>query len=754
MSSTRRTAMARKHEGASAIAAAAARHDGPGTAVDSVVAVEASTNALVPTTAAAPVANALTDLREPTLYLNRELSQLALVARVFEEAQDEQNPLLERVKFLSICGMLLDEFYETRVAMLRDQILTGQIVEAGRDAMTPKEQLDRIHAIVQDLAAAFQRALAERLIPQLAAEGIRVLDYAALAPAAQATLRSFFEREIFPLLTPLAVDAGRPFPHISGRSLNMLVVIRDELGERFARVKVPPSVPRLISIPPHEAGEPDGAGRGSFTWVEQVIAANASALFSGKEIVGTYLFRVIRNATLAIREAEAEDLLETIEESLEHRFFGYVVQLEVEASMPPDVRAWLVGKLGTELQAVQVSTGPLGLGALGELGKIDRLDLKDPPFVPSLPNEWPRDGSNVLDIIRRRDVLLHHPFNSFAPVVDFVRAGLDPNVLAIKQTLYRVGANSPIVDALLETRDDDTQVAVMVELKARGDEESNIGWARALEEAGVHVAYGLLGLKTHCKLALIVRREVDGLRRYVHLGTGNYNAQTARSYTDLGLFTADPDICADVSDLFNYLTGYSAQREFRKLIVAPANMRRQLLELIAREATFGERGRLILKMNALIDAEMIEALYRASRAGVQIDLIIRGACCLRPGVPGVSETIRVVSIIGRLLEHSRIYYFGNGRDGADDTRDQIYLGSADMMPRNLNRRVEVLFPVENAAIKAQIRDEIIPLYLEDTVKARELGADGVYRRRRPAAGVAALSAQATLLAEATAVARP
>jgi len=720
-----------------------------------VAALEASTNALVPTTAAAPVAPALTDLREPSLYLNRELSSLALVARVFEEAQDEQNPLLERVKFLAICGMLLDEFYETRVAMLRDLLLTGQIVEAGRDAMMPKEQLDRIHAIVHDLAVAFQRALAARLIPQLATEGIQVLDYVALSPAAQGLLRSYFEREIFPLLTPLAVDAGRPFPHISGRSLNMLVVIRDELGERFARVKVPPSVPRLIPIPPDQsAGEATSAGQGSFTWAEQVIAANASALFPGKAIVGTYLFRVIRNATLAIREAEAEDLLETIEESLERRFFGYVVQLEVEESMPPDVRAWLVGKLATELQLVQVSTGPLGLGALGELGKIDRLDLKDPPFVPSLPNEWPRDGSNVLDIIRRRDVLLHHPFNSFAPVVDFVRAGLDPNVLAIKQTLYRVGANSPIVDALLETRDDDTQVAVMVELKARGDEESNIGWARALEEAGVHVAYGLLGLKTHCKVALIVRREADGLRRYVHLGTGNYNAQTARSYTDLGLFTADPAICADVSDLFNYLTGYSAQREFRKLIVAPANMRRQLLELIAREATFGERGRLILKMNALIDAEMIEALYRASRAGVQIDLIVRGACCLRPGVPGVSETIRVISIIGRFLEHSRVYYFGNGRTGTGDTQDQIYLGSADMMPRNLNRRVEVLFPVESEAIKAQIRDEIIPLYLDDTIKARELGADGIYHRRRPRPGAKAISAQATLLAAATALARP
>lgn len=710
---------------------------------------------LVLTTAAAPVALSLTDLREPSLYLNRELSQLAFVARVFEEAEDERNPLLERVKFLAICGMLLDEFYETRVAALRDQLLTGQIVEAGRDALTPKEQLDRIHTIVQDLTVAFRQALDRHLLPQLAAAGIHVLDHERLPARAREELRTFFDREIFPLLTPLAVDAGRPFPHISGRSLNLLVVIRDELGERFARVKVPPSVSRLIPIPPDEAGpEVPRSGRATFTWVEQVIAANASALFPGKEIVGTYFFRVIRNATLAIREAEAEDLLETIEESLERRFFGYVVQLEVAAPMPPEIRAWLVGKLVTEIQDVQVSDGPLGLDTLGELGRIDRPDLKDPPFVPSLPHEWPRDGSNVLDIIRRRDVLLHHPYNSFAPVVDFVRAGLDPNVLAIKQTLYRVGANSPIVDALLETRDDDTQVAVMVELKARGDEESNIGWARALEQSGVHVAYGLLGLKTHCKVALIVRREADGLRRYVHLGTGNYNAQTARSYTDLSIFTADPAICADVSDLFNYLTGYSAQRDFRKLIVAPANMRRQVLDLIAREASHGERGRLIFKMNALIDAEMIEALYRAARAGVQIDLIIRGACCLRPGVPGVSETIRVISIMGRFLEHSRIYYFGNGWRGAPDTTDQIYLGSADLMPRNLNRRVEVLFPVESEAIKAQLRDELLPLYLHDNVKARALGADGVYHRRQPQPGEVAVDAQATLLADATALARP
>jgi len=374
--------------------------------------------------------------------------------------------------------------------------------------------------------------------------------------------------------------------------------------------------------------------------------------------------------------------------------------------------------------------------------------------VASLPAEWPRDGSNVLDIIGRRDVLLHHPFHSFAPVVDFVRAGLDPNVRAIKQTLYRVGSNSPIVDALLESRDDDTQVAVMVEVKARGDEESNIGWARTLEQSGVHVSYGMVGLKTHCKMTLIVRREVDGLRRYAHLGTGNYNAQTARLYTDLGIFTSDPDICADVSDLFNYLTGYSAQREFRKLIVAPMNLRRQVVELIEREAAHGPQGRLIFKMNALIDAEMIEALYRASRAGVEVDLLIRGACCLRPGLPGVSETIRVKSIIGRFLEHSRIYYFGNGRQATAENVDQLYLGSADLMPRNLNRRVEVLFPIESQAIKAQLRDELLPLLLNDNVKTRELGPDGRYHRRLPDHDEPRIDAQATLLAGATALARP
>jgi polyphosphate kinase len=715
-----------------------------------------------------------TELRDPALYINRELSWLEFNARVLEEAFDERNPLLERVKFLAICGSNLDEFYETRVAALLNQLATGQSFEAGRDALSPKEQLDLIHRTVQGHTALKRRLLREALIPQLARHGIHLLDYATLPGATKEELRAYFEREVFPVLTPLGVDAGRPFPHISSLSLNLLVVVRDESGDRFARIKVPPVLPRFVPVrPPVARQEPqpepepaltDTPSRSvppvppaptvAFTYLEQVIAANLDMLFPGKNVVRAYYFRVTRNADLAIREAEAEDLLETIEESLERRLFGFVVRLEVDSDTPRATRAWLAEQLDFDPERVHINEGPLSLRDLMALTRIDRPDLKDPPFAPRMPSDWPRDGSNVLEIINRRDILLHHPYDSFAPVVDFVRSATEPAVLAIKQTLYRVGVNSPIVDGLLEARDDDTQVAVMVELKARGDEESNIGWARALEQAGVHVVYGLLGLKTHCKLALLVRKEADGLRRYAHLGTGNYNAQTARIYTDFGLFTADPDICADVSDLFNYLTGYSAQRQFRKLIVAPSNLRDQLVELIEREAAHGEHGHLIFKMNALVDSEMVETLYRAARAGVTVDLIVRGACCLRPGVPGVSDRIRVVSIIGRFLEHSRVFYFANGEKGREEGRDAIYLGSADLMPRNLNRRVEVLFPLEAPALKAQVRDYILPLLLNDNVKARMLQPDGTYQRRHPEPDEREIDAQATLLAEATAIARP
>jgi polyphosphate kinase len=707
------------------------------------------------------------NLRDPALYINRELSYLEYIYRVLEEATDERNPLLERAKFLAIFSEMIDEFYMNRVAGLRDQLLTGTIWEAGRDGLTPREQLDLIYPIAQRYSTLQRQHLQDVLRPQLAEQGVSLLEYDELPDPAKAELQAYFDREIFPILTPLAVDAGRPFPHISGLSLNLLVVVRDENGERIARVKVPPVLPRLVPVRPparkrangpRPAVAPAAGGPAhapvAFTWLEQVIAANVGALFPGKEIAGVYFFRVTRNADLAIREAEAEDLLETIEESLERRLFGFVVRLSVTADMPPTTRDWLAEQLEIDPGEIHILDGPLGLSDLMALHRVDRPDLKYPPFVPRVPADWPRDAGDALDVIRRRDVLLHHPYDSFAPVVDFVRSGTGPQVLAIKQTLYRVGANSPVVDALLEARDEETQVAVMVELKARFDEESNIGWARALEQAGVHVAYGLVGLKTHCKLALIVRREADGLRRYAHLGTGNYNASTARGYTDFGLLTSNEALCADVSDVFNYLTGYSAQREFRKLLVAPANLRARLTELIEREAAHGERGRLIFKMNALVDAEMIEALYRAARAGVRIDLLVRGACSLRPGVPGLSETIRVLSILGRFLEHSRVYYFGNGSASSDDGLDDLYLGSADLMPRNLNRRVEVLFPIEARAPKAQLRDEILPLMLRDNVRARLLGPDGAYTRRRPDPGEPEVDSQETLLAAATALARP
>lgn len=705
------------------------------------------------------------DLRDRSLYFNRQLSQFDFMARVFDEALDEQNPLLERVKFLSICGMLVDEIYETRVAALRDQQISGHSRDISRDAMPPSQQLLQIYERAHSYVNMLWAHLRDTLIPEMTREGIFLQNHEQLKKAQQQEMRDYYEREIFPLLTPLAVDAWRPFPHISGGSLNLLVVIPDGGGELIARVKVPPSLPRLVAVPSTESVESaDGWPQVTFTWLEQIIAANVDTLFPGKTIAGAYFFRVNRNADLGIREDEAEDLLETIEESLERRLFGYTVRLEVSSAMPEGLRAWLADQLESESladagadlvgQDVYVTDGPLGLNALGGLGRINRPDLKDPPFVAGLPAEWPRDGSNVLDLIARHDVLLHHPYHSFSPVVDFVRSGLDPNVRAIKQTLYRVGSNSPIVDALLESRDDDTQVAVMVELKARGDEESNIGWARRLEQAGVHVSYGLVGLKTHCKLALIVRREVDGLRRYAHLGTGNYNASTARLYTDLGIFTADPDICADVSDLFNYLTGYSEQATYRKLIVAPMNLRRQLMELIERETGHGERGRLIFKMNALIDGEMIEALYRASQAGVKISLLIRGACCLRPGLAGISENIQVTSIVGRFLEHSRIFYFGNGCGDDQPQDDQIYMGSADLMTRNLDRRVEVLFPVESPSIKSYIRDELLPLFLSDNVKTRILQSDGVYIRRQPAPDEPVVNAQQVLMAQASAVIQP
>jgi len=684
-------------------------------------------------------------LRDPALYLNRELSWLAFNERVLGEARDKSQPLLERVKFVAITYSNLDEYYMVRVSGLQQQVTMG-MTDVSPDGMTSAEQLTQLRARVGPMLREAATLFHDTLVPELQQAGIEVSDYAALSRTQQKTLKGYFERDIFPVLTPLALGPGHPFPHISNLSLNLAVVVRDpEHGERFARMKVPGVLPRLVPCD-SENGTEVGAEKPCFVWLEQVIAANLGSLFPGLQVLESYPFRVTRDADLEIQEDEASDLLETVEKGLRRRQFGDVARLEVTTAMPPRVRDLLIGNLLLDPHDVYALPGPLGLSDLMSLYKIDRPDLKDPPLMPALPAALADPGHGILDVIGAQDLLLHHPFDSFVPILDFIKtATSDPGVLAVKQTLYRVGSNSPIVKSLAAARDDDTQVAVLVELKARFDEENNIEWARALEESGVHVVYGLVGLKTHCKVALVVRKERDGaLRRYIHLGTGNYNPITARIYTDLSLFTARPDIAADVSELFNHLTGYSRQRRYRKLLVAPVNMRERFLEMIHREAEWARRGkpaRLILKTNTLSDEPIIRALYAAAQAGVKIDLIVRGVCCLRPNVPGVSENIRVTSVIGRFLEHSRIYYFHNGG------RFEIYCGSADLMRRNLDRRVEILFPVEDPALKKQIRDDILEIYLQDTAQAHELQSDGSYLRLHPAPGEAPFSAQAYLLAQ-------
>jgi polyphosphate kinase len=679
-------------------------------------------------------------LNDPALYLNREISWLAFNARVLGEARDQTQPLLERVKFIAITHTNLDEYYMVRVSGLQQQVAAG-MTDVSPDGMTSVEQLTHLRARVGPMLADAARLFEGALRRELGAAGIEIHDYAALSRAQQRALRAYFERDVFPVLTPLALGPGHPFPHISNLSLNLAVVVRDpDLGERFARMKVPGVLPRFVPCPPE-----GGSSARSFVWLEQVIAANMESLFPGLQVLESYPFRVTRDADLEIQEDEASDLLQTVEQGLRRRQFGDVARLEVTTAMPPRLRTLLIENLLVDPADVYALPGPLGLSDLMQIWKLDRPDLKDPPLLPATPVSLSDKNDSLLDMIGEQDLLLHHPYDSFGPILDFIKtATTDSGVLAVKQTLYRVGSNSPIVKSLAAARDDDTQVAVLVELKARFDEENNIEWAKALEEAGVHVVYGLVGLKTHCKVALVVRKEQGGaLRRYVHLGTGNYNPITARIYTDLSLFTARPDIAADVSELFNHLTGYSRQRRYRKLLVAPVNMRERLMQMIAREAEWARRGRparLILKTNTLSDTLIIRALYDAAQAGVQIDLIVRGVCCLRPGVPGVSENIRVVSVIGRFLEHSRIYYFHNAG------RFQIYCGSADLMRRNLDRRVEVLFPIEDRTLKQHIRDEILEIYLRDNVNAHELQPDGSYVRLHPAEGEASFSAQDWFLA--------
>ena len=681
--------------------------------------------------------------RDAALYLNRELSLLAFFRRVLEEAQDERNPLLERVKFLSIVSSNLAEFFMVRVAGLKQQVAAG-VVERSMDGLTPAEQLTRIRQVATDLMQGAREVLSQ-LLPLLAETGIHILDYATLTDPHRAQADTYFERMIFPILTPMAYDPGRPFPHISNMSLNLAVRVRDPLGhEGFARVKAPATLPRLVPVSvPGEASEGNPTRpRRLFVWVEQIIAANLHRLFPGMDIVEVHPFRVTRDAELAIQELEAEDLLETVERSVWERQFGGVVRVTMDPAMTAASRNILMENLEVGPADIYTVTSPLGMSDLKELYALDRPDLKNVSFRPAIPSLLHGEGG-IFAAIRRQDILLHHPYDAFAPVLDFLQAAArDPDVLAIKQTLYRVGSNSPVVDALLEAVGNGKQVAVLVELKARFDEESNIEWARSLENEGVHVVYGLLGLKTHSKIALVVRREDGSIRRYVHLSTGNYNPITAQAYTDIGLLTCDEVLGRDASDLFNYLTGYSAKRDYQKFLVAPLTLRTGLQALIEREiehAGRGEPAHLIFKLNHLVDQPMIQLLYQASKAGVIVDLLVRGICGLRPGVTGLSENIRVLSIVGRFLEHSRVFYFRNGGSEA------LYLGSADLMPRNLDRRVEILFPIQDSRLVRYLRDHVLATYLADSAKARRLRADGTYEPVKPDPGTEPLESQRWLI---------
>jgi len=667
----------------------------------------------------------------PSLFINRELSWIRFNRHVLDEALDKNHPLLERVKFLAIYANNLDEFFMVRVSGLQRQLAKG-VLKAPPDGMTPTQQLDAIQqALLPELLTQYD-CWHNEILPKLSAEGIVINTYSMLNEQQKAAMHAFFVNEVFPVLTPLAFDSSHPFPFISNLSLNLAIIVRDPCRKDFfARVKVPTGLfTRLIRIP-----EPEGTPRGMnspvhFIYLEEIIAAHLDLLFPGLEVVASFPFRITRDADLEIEVDEASDLLTTVEEIMEQRARGSPVRIEVDSSMHISVCHILEKKLGVTSSMLYRVGHPIGMADLMELMALDRPDLKDAPFLPAIPSELSEDR-DIFATIRRHDVLLYQPYDSFSPVVNFIRqAAHDPDVLAIKITLYRVGSNSPIVKALMEARENDKAVAALIELKARFDEENNIGWARALEAQGVHVVYGVVSLKVHAKLCMVVRREKDGIRRYMHLGTGNYNATTSRIYTDFGMFTCDRQIGEDIANLFNFLTGYARIDQYNKLLVAPVTLRKGLLEKIGREITNHREhggGHIVFKMNALVDRECITALYRASQAGVKVELQVRGICCLRPGIPGVSENITVSAIVGRFLEHARIYYFRN--NGAEE----VYLGSADLMPRNLDRRVEILFPVQDEKIRSAIISTILPVQLGDNTKKRMMQADGTYVRiSRPA----------------------
>lgn len=656
---------------------------------------------------------------EPGRFLNRELSWLDFNERVLCLAEGDA-PLLEKAKFLAIFSSNLDEFYMVRVAGLKRQVAAA-ISTRSVDGLTPKEQLAALAAKVQPLVQRHARIFADEVVPALTSAGVSVLRWKELDDDQRATLDEFFRERIFPVVTPLAVDPGHPFPYISNLSLNLAVLVRDPVDRRihFARVKVPPVLPRFIELDPHEI----------FVPVEDVIAANLGELFPGMEILEHRPFRVTRNADVEVEDDEAEDLMLALEVELRKRRFTPAVRLEVETNTPDHVLDLLKRELEVENEDVHVIPGLLDLRGLMDLYGLDRPELKDDPFVPATHVDLATKDDADADVfaaLNQTDVLLHHPYDSFKTSVQrFIeQAAQDPQVLAIKQTLYRTSGGSPIVEALVDAAEAGKQVVVLVEIKARFDERANINWARALERAGCHVVYGVVGLKTHSKLCLVVRQEGNKLHRYVHVGTGNYNPITARLYEDLGLLTADPQVGSDVSHLFNYLTGYSRETQYRSLIVAPDAMRAQILQLIDHEAQMAEAGkeaRIILKLNSLVDEQIIDGLYRASQAGTAVDLMIRGICSLRPGVPGLSEMIRVRSILGRYLEHSRIFHFHHGGEA------KVYIGSADMMHRNLDRRVEALVQIRSPKIRTELLD-VLELALADNDSSWELDGSGSWKR--------------------------
>ncbi len=651
---------------------------------------------------------------------NRELSLVEFFRQVLEAALDDQNPLLERLRFLTIFANIVDEFFMVRVSGLKEEVEEGW-VHPSPDGMTAEEQLREIRSRLRPMVAELSRTLREEILPALEREGIAIAAYHSLTGDERARLDNYFARDVFPVLTPLAVDPAHPFPYISGLSLNLGLMVRpqdkpftENSEARFVRLKVPPVLPGLVPV-----------GETRFVFLSEVIEANLGVLFPGMRADQAHAFRVTRDADIEIRDDEADDLLRALQQGLRRRRFGTPVRLEVAAEMPDEMLDYLTNSLGLESDDIYPVEGPLNVADLVSLCELNRPDLKYRPLRASVPPGL-KEHRPIFDVIKDGDVLLHHPYTAYSTVTNFIRAAADDaNVLAIKICLYRTGSQSEIAEALINAAEQGKQVTALIELKARFDEENNIEWARRLEHAGVHVVYGLIGLKTHCKLSLVVRREDGLLKRYVHVATGNYNPTASCTYTDIGLLTADEDLGADATEFFNYLTGYSRQRDYRQLLVAPVNLREKLTDLIEREtanAGAGRPARIIAKLNRLADPNIIQTLYDASAAGVEIDLIVRGICMLRPGVPGLSENIRVRSIVGRFLEHSRILYFANGHN------PEVYIGSADWMPRNLNRRIEVICPVNDPRLRNYLSDEVLPAYLRDNVNARRLQPDGSYER--------------------------